>query len=416
MNSASSLFGLLLFCSFTVNAQFPLRVNSQLTPEFLIHKVLVQDNSNVSISNIKYRGNAESIGAFSNESKYYIIKKGIILSTGRAESAMGPNQYTDMGTAMGSQGNPLLDEIGTGRSFDACELSFEFQSPNDSIKFNYIFASEEYPEFVHKGVNDIFAFFIEDLQTGEKRNLGVFGTKSEAINVDNINGIKNAELYIENGRWDQNNVLQWKDNPGLGELAMTYEYDGFTSRMSAGSRIIPGRKYRITFVIADVGDRIYDSAVFLEKASFTSLKSIGKSESDPEIMDELSREFTEPSVSITQKSNRILMSLMVHFDFDDHNIKADSSLQVMEKLSRFLRLHSELKVNVFGHTDNYGSEEYNIRLSEKRAQSASDLLVSYGIEPTRISTMGFGDNKPITDNITEKARLKNRRIEFELYR
>jgi outer membrane protein OmpA-like peptidoglycan-associated protein len=69
-----------------------------------------------------------------------------------------------------------------------------------------------------------------------------------------------------------------------------------------------------------------------------------------------------------------------------------------------------------GHTDNFGSEEYNLNLSQKRADFASDYLIETGVLNNRIKTSGYGDSKPVSNNVTAKGRLKNRRIEFLFHR
>jgi len=403
-----------LFCIVSITSgQSPLRIRSDFSPTYLIKKILLQDESGISVSNIQYRGNERALGAFSNSSKYYLIKRGIILSTGNVEDGIGPNSRPDMGISLGSPGSSELNKISTGKTYDACMLSFDFIPEFDSVMFNFVFASEEYPEFVDKGVNDIFAFFIEDLESGKIKNLAVIGRQEKIVNVDNINSSRNSAFYIENGVWDPDNISQWQSNPGLGELSLTYEYDGFTTLMTAGISVISGKTYRIQFAIADVGDRLYDSAVFLEEGSFKS--SGNKENSMKELMLEISQDFKEPSVELREGKESVILSLVINFDFDEYKIKADSSIKILNKISRLLRLHSELNVIITGHTDNYGSEEYNLNLSEQRASFAANFLEQSGVDNARLEIKGYGDNKPVADNVTTKGRLRNRRIEFEFY-
>lgn len=415
MKSAS----LLIFLGFIFHSnavgQSPLRVRSDLPVEFLINRILLEESTELKVSNIRHQGSTSSIGAFSNSSKYYLIKKGIILSTGNAEDAMGPNQYNDKGLFLNTVGSSKLENIATGRTFDACELSCEFISTEDSIKFNFIFASEEYPEYVHKGVNDVFAFFIEDLSTNEVRNLAVVTKKKLPVNVDNINAIRNSELFIENGIWEAGNILKWKSDPGLGELALTYEFDGFTTLLETGTSVIPGRKYRITFVIADVGDGLYDSAVFLEAGSFTS-QSSGKESTYATLEKELLSDFNFSSKDLKKDNSSLTFSFAINFDFDRYETNDAESLSVLNELSRFLKLHPDLYIDISGHTDNYGSNEYNMDLSTKRAAFAKEFLINSGIEEKRLSFRGCGDQNPVADNVTEVGRRKNRRLEFKIYR
>lgn len=411
-----TVLGIFIFISFlSIKGQSPLRVRSDLSVEFLVNKILLDENAGLKVSNIRHLGDPQSIGAFSNSSKYYLIKKGIILSTGIAEDAIGPNQYNDKGFFLNTNGNSKLEKIATGRTYDASELSFDFISAEDSIIFNFIFASEEYPEYVHKGVNDVFAFFIEDLSTNEVRNLAVVTKKNLPVNVDNINSLRNPELFIENGIWEAGNILKWKSDPGLGELALTYEFDGFTTLLETGCRVVPGRAYRISFIIADVGDGLYDSAVFLEAGSFISQNS-GKESAYSELEKELINDFNFSSADLKKDNTSLTFSFAINFDFDRHETNDAESLAILNELSRFLKLHPDLYIGISGHTDNYGSNEYNMDLSTKRAEFAKEYLINSGIEEKRVSFKGFGDQKPLADNITEVGRRKNRRLEFEMVR
>jgi len=88
---------------------------------------------------------------------------------------------------------------------------------------------------------------------------------------------------------------------------------------------------------------------------------------------------------------------------------------VREKLAKIAGIvssHAGLKLDVEGHTDSVGGDEYNQRLSEKRAQSAMDYLVSQGVPSNSIMSQGFGKNNPIESNDTPEGRQKNRRVEI----
>ncbi len=80
----------------------------------------------------------------------------------------------------------------------------------------------------------------------------------------------------------------------------------------------------------------------------------------------------------------------------------------------YLKQFDGFKVNVEGHTDNTGNSQINQILSEKRAISAKNYLVSKGIDGTRLSTAGIGQSKPIAENKTAEGRKKNRRVQFSI--
>lgn len=105
----------------------------------------------------------------------------------------------------------------------------------------------------------------------------------------------------------------------------------------------------------------------------------------------------------------------IFFDVDKYDLKP-RSLTELQKILRFLEENPTVKVEISGHTDNSGSQEYNLSLSEKRAQSVFDYLVAHGVDDARLKAKGYGASQPIADNGTEEGRQKNRRIEFKVVR
>lgn len=87
----------------------------------------------------------------------------------------------------------------------------------------------------------------------------------------------------------------------------------------------------------------------------------------------------------------------------------------LSELAQSLQRYPETEVLIVGHTDNVGSDEYNMGLSMRRAESAKNYLVSQGIQPGRIRTAGRGETEPIADNTTEAGRQQNRRVEVAIF-
>ena len=106
------------------------------------------------------------------------------------------------------------------------------------------------------------------------------------------------------------------------------------------------------------------------------------------------------------------MTLRVNFDFDKYNIrKADAA--EMNKAVEFVKKYPNSKVKIEGHTDSIGSEKYNQKLSERRAEAVQNYLIQKGaVKKTNISTVGYGESKPIAENKTAKGRAENRRSEI----
>ncbi|HZP42261.1 MAG TPA: OmpA family protein [Candidatus Binatia bacterium] len=101
-----------------------------------------------------------------------------------------------------------------------------------------------------------------------------------------------------------------------------------------------------------------------------------------------------------------------YFDFDKAEIKAHDGRGVLDEIVKTMRDNPSLRVVVEGHTDAIGSDAYNQRLSERRANAVKRYLVAQGIDASRIDTRGFGKSKPVADNGTAAGRAKNRRAEI----
>jgi OOP family OmpA-OmpF porin len=103
----------------------------------------------------------------------------------------------------------------------------------------------------------------------------------------------------------------------------------------------------------------------------------------------------------------------VLFDFDKTAVKPDGA-KILDRLIAFLKENPDKKVALEGHTDSVGTPQYNQGLSERRAASVKDYLTKHGVASNRVSTVGFGLNKPIADNKTAEGRAKNRRVEIKV--
>tara|TARA_B100000508_G_scaffold141064_1_gene145819 strand:+ start:25037 stop:26935 length:1899 start_codon:yes stop_codon:yes gene_type:complete len=124
-----------------------------------------------------------------------------------------------------------------------------------------------------------------------------------------------------------------------------------------------------------------------------------------------SRKLEVPMVQI--KAGEAVVLKNVFFETSKFDLKPESKTE-LNILVQMLKMNTTLKIEIGGHTDNQGNPTSNQKLSEQRAQSVMDYLVSQGIESTRLSSKGFGDTTPITSNDTEEGRAQNRRTEFRV--
>lgn len=101
----------------------------------------------------------------------------------------------------------------------------------------------------------------------------------------------------------------------------------------------------------------------------------------------------------------------IYFDFDKTTLKKESFTE-LNKVVEFLKQNESVEIEIAGHTDNKGSDDYNANLSQGRSQSVVDYLISQGIDSNRLSAHGYGESKPIDTNDTDDGRANNRRVEF----
>lgn len=201
---------------------------------------------------------------FSGDQTDLGLNKGILLTTGSAVIAQGPNNLGSAGFSNGTPGDSDLDILsflnGTAlESFDACILELDVYANTNEITFEYVFGSEEYHEYAGTNFNDIFAFLISGPgiagvpQIGNQANMAVLPDGSP-VEINNVNYQNNWEYY--------------RDNSGGTSL----QYDGLTSdylskkkSLTARYAVEPCQTYHLKLAIADRGDSSFDSGVFISE-------------------------------------------------------------------------------------------------------------------------------------------------------
>ncbi len=103
----------------------------------------------------------------------------------------------------------------------------------------------------------------------------------------------------------------------------------------------------------------------------------------------------------------------IYFDFDKTTLKPESFIELNKEVD-FLKQNAHVEIEIEGHTDSKGADEYNLNLSQGRSESVVDYLVSQGIERNRFKARGYGESKPVDTNDTEEGRANNRRVEFTI--
>lgn len=277
---------LLIFSlAFTFFGSAQLTINNTQTVQQYIEDVLL--GGGVTVSNIQFNGGPanvvqESVGSFADPNLNIGFPTGVILGSGNVQLAAGNNSTGGM--TLGGTGEEGVDadlqSLTLNQIHDECVIEFDFIPSGDTISFQYIFASEEYPEYVCGTVNDAFGFFI----TGPNPDGAAYAAKNLALIPDpaNPSTYTNTPVSINtvnpgvagsgdstnceeaDPEWESYNIFYMDNTDTL------YEYDGRTVKLTAVAHVQCGTSYHIKLAIGDAGDGILDSGVFLEANSFSS--------------------------------------------------------------------------------------------------------------------------------------------------
>jgi OOP family OmpA-OmpF porin len=128
-------------------------------------------------------------------------------------------------------------------------------------------------------------------------------------------------------------------------------------------------------------------------------------------IDVLETELAELRADRTERGLVVTLGDEILFDVDQAELKP-GGMQQLARVAEFLREHPDRNVLIEGHTDSTAPDSYNLALSQRRANAVEDFLITQGVEPTRISAVGYGEQLPIATNDTAAGRQANRRVEL----
>jgi hypothetical protein len=239
-----------------VEAQLRVRnLNDGVTPQQMVNQLL---GGGVTAFNVRYTGANNAAGVFCNGSGVFGFVNGIVLTSGSTTNVIGPNNDPRAGTDNVLPGDLMLGALIPGfQTFDACVLEFDFIPAGNQVQFNYVFGSEEYNEFVNSSFNDVFGFFVNGV------NYALIPHTLTPVAINNVNngnsaGVSagpcmNCEFFIDNVDSHLNTQL-----------------DGLTVVLPMIAPVKPGVVNHMKIAIADAGDGIFDSAVFVQAGSLKS--------------------------------------------------------------------------------------------------------------------------------------------------
>ncbi|MEM7108919.1 MAG: OmpA family protein [Bacteroidota bacterium] len=412
------------FWCLSVDAQ----IDTTRSVDYLVREILA--GNGVLVGKVKYVGAKQALALYRDSTSQVGIEEGILLSSGNVFYALGPNKSAHFGGVTNAPGDVQLDAIAKGKTYDAAVLEFEFVTVSENLSFEFVFASEEYLEYVGSKFNDVFAFFVEGPGL-ENINIAKLPDEKTPITVNTVNHEKNKKYYIDNTYmnvtdayvWDvRNRKVIWNKHFLKEEVPAAYytQFDGFTTLLTATCSVIPNRVYTIKMAIADVSDRILDSGVFLKGGSFSSygkefvdLQDYFVENKAPQKITRITPQFDATPLKLALKIKPVVNVGRVEFDFDQYTLTATAKAAIVQFFKQWQEA-PEYVIEIFGHTDSMGSLDYNYQLAILRAQAVAHELQMLGVPPENLRLYFKGELEPIRPNTTSFGRARNRRVELQL--
>lgn len=261
-----------LFSVFVSHTNAQLVVDNSVTAINAIQNILL--GGGVTVLNITFTGAPEQIGSFDCVNCNLGISDGFVIGSGNVNGAAGPNTSGTFSSGPASgvgASDPDLFQLSNNPLNDAAILEFDFIPTGDSVAFNFVFGSDEYPEFAGSTFNDAFGFFLSGPgivgpYSNNAINIALVPNTTTPITINNINNGSANTGPCNFCQYYVNNLNSF--NAG----ANTIQCDGFTTVMTASAEVNCGETYHIKMAVADAGsgDTAYDSFVFFQANSFQS--------------------------------------------------------------------------------------------------------------------------------------------------
>jgi|GEM_PF-6292817 len=243
-----------------------IRVDTTLHPKELLSKQFL--GKGVQVLDYRYVGDRRQIGLFTDPTGVLGLNKGVILSTGLAWDASRSNSYQTAGVPDANtpiNTTPIVDtnlvKLADPNEplFDRAMVQIRFRTSGDSVRFRFLFASEEYPEFAPpnpKSYNDVFGFFIQGPGFPQMTNVAFLPGTNIPISINNVNSVTNIPYFV-------------KSDTQTDARYNIFAFNGGTITIPIEVKLAPCSEYTIIIAVVDVGDPSRDSAIFLEANSFS---------------------------------------------------------------------------------------------------------------------------------------------------
>lgn len=352
----------------SVNAQ--IAITNTATPQELVENVLL--GAGVTAFNFSFNGVPvdatvvqQAMGYFDANGTNFPISSGVVMSSGFVTSLPGAAS-SFMSDMSGTGSDPDLALIEPAGINDACVIEFDFIPGGDTISFDYLFGSEEYPEFVNSGFNDAFGFFISGPgitgpYSNNSMNIALLPGTTTPVTIDNVNAGLNSQYYVDN----------FADVYG-----QTTAMDAYTVVLTASASVQCGEVYHIKLAIGDAGDTAYDSAVFLAADSFTSdvvSVAVATVTGDTVVVEGC----TEANFIFSRPENDTLDTLIINYNIQGSAIEGLDFDNLLNPVT-FLPGEDTVIINLFPYDDQMPEGDEYITITAFTINECGDTITSEG--------------------------------------
>jgi outer membrane protein OmpA-like peptidoglycan-associated protein len=329
---------------------------------------------------------------------------------------------------MGGFNNDILNwsipNYGSTDFFDTCSKDMGrknyngIQKPKSGTSYAgmYYYTDKNYREYVQgqllktlsagKRYKMIFYLSLADKSSYALKDIEVLITEEKLEPCHHSN---NCEKTIKPSKATKKNFKMYSDSDEKyfsdkeSWMAYTFEFtaEGYENYFSIGN-FYRNPKTKKQKTVSD--SPYFFSYYYIDDVSIEAVEKEQKEQKE-----EVIEVFDEPEIKI----NEVYTFKDVLFDFDKAGL-LDISIEELTTLYTYLSQKTNLKIEIYGHTDTIGLAKRNQELSEQRAKAVADYLVSLGLDSSKVKSFGFGSSKPVADNETDEGRQLNRRVEFKL--
>ena len=383
----------------------------------------------IAVKRVCFRGMRRAIGEFNQADSIFHMSKGLVLTTGNYKTIASPNTERGQSTANRNRGFRFWKKRTDAQLYDAAALQFDFYPNADYMSFNLVFASEDYPDLLNASYEDQLLILLT-YPNGQQEVL------APDIGTSKINHEQNALYYINNSKLNEKIryptpdtfvktiashrlILTSKWNTKLAAVQTPIypiEFDGMTKVLQIQAPVERHQRHRLQIAIADKGNRIFDSAVFIEMGSLVSHNQpdykTGILAADPNYyytIDTIARyPLTTYTSAVKHEMNCNAQEWKLNFNYDSYDLQPEHYTPLARLVNK-LKHCSASSVVIQGYAAAKDEIAYNEALSKKRAEEVRDFLVRQGISYKDITLRWHSaenGNQPIPKKLSRCVEIQ----------